>query len=93
MTSLAVINLGLILTGQLEQPITSGDCVLVEDGIISAVGDRAQIGGDGGRHGNRRRWRGGDAGTDRFPTFMWCSGSISPDRRWSTSSIAMCTAV
>ena len=24
MTSLAVINLGLILTGQLEQPITSG---------------------------------------------------------------------
>lgn len=47
MTSLAVINLGLILTGQLEQPIALGDCVLVEDGMISAVGDGSQIGGTG----------------------------------------------
>ena len=47
MTSLAVINLGLILTGQLEQPIASGDCVLVEDGLISSVGDGGQIGGAG----------------------------------------------
>ena len=47
MTSLAVINLGLILTGQLEQPVASCDCVMVEDGIISAVGDGGQIGGAG----------------------------------------------
>ena len=47
MTTLAVINLGLILTGDLTQPTTSGDCVLVEDGTITAVGDTAQLGGAG----------------------------------------------
>ena len=47
MTTLAVINLGLILTGDLALPTAQGDCVLVEDGIISAVGDGAQIGGAG----------------------------------------------
>ncbi len=46
MTTLAVINLGLILTGQLDQPIASGDCVLVEDGIIKTVGDAGSIGGE-----------------------------------------------
>ena len=45
MTTLAVINLGLILTGDLAQPIASGDCVMVEDGKIIAVGDASQIGG------------------------------------------------
>ncbi len=47
MTTLAVINLGLILTGNLAQPTAAGDCVLVEDGIISVVGDGSQIGGAG----------------------------------------------
>ena len=45
MTTLSIINLGLILSGELAQPIAAGDCVLVEDGRISAVGDTSQIGG------------------------------------------------
>ena len=43
MTTLSIINLGLILSGELAQPIAAGDCVLVEDGRISAVGDALRL--------------------------------------------------
>ena len=45
MSTLSIINLGLILSGGLGQPVLQGDCVLTEDGRISAVGDTAQLGG------------------------------------------------
>ena len=32
MPSLAVINIGTIASGDLDQPLLRGDCVLVEDG-------------------------------------------------------------
>jgi len=38
MASLAVINIGAIVSGDLAQPVLDGDCVLVEDGKISAIG-------------------------------------------------------
>jgi len=43
MSSLAVINAGLILSGVLAEPLLDGDCVLVEDGKISRVGSSAQL--------------------------------------------------
>jgi enamidase len=35
---LVIQNIGLILSGMLEQPILSGDCIVVEDGRIAAIG-------------------------------------------------------
>ena len=37
-TKLVVRNIGLILSGKLEQPILDGDCIVAVDGIITAVG-------------------------------------------------------
>lgn len=43
MASLAVINIGTITSGDLDQPLLNGDCVLVEDGKISAIGGADQL--------------------------------------------------
>jgi len=43
MASLAVINIGTIASGDLDQPLLRGDCVLVEDGKISAIGGADQL--------------------------------------------------
>ena len=43
MSSLAIINLGLILSGDLAQPLLEGDCLLAEDGKISRVGTESQL--------------------------------------------------
>jgi len=43
MASLAVINIGAIVSGDLAQPVLDGDCVLVEDGKISAIGGLDQL--------------------------------------------------
>ncbi len=43
MASLAVINIGAIVSGDLAQPVLDGDCVLVEDGKISAIGGSDQL--------------------------------------------------
>ena len=43
MASLAVINIGAIVSGDLAQPVLDGDCVLVEDGKISAIGGADQL--------------------------------------------------
>ena len=43
MSSLAIVNAGLILSGDLSRPILEGDCVVVEDGKIGGVGEAAQL--------------------------------------------------
>ena len=43
MSSLAIINLGLILSGDLAQPLLEGDCLVAEDGRISRVGMASQL--------------------------------------------------
>ena len=43
MASLAVINIATIASGDLDQPLLDGDCVLVEDGKISAIGGANQL--------------------------------------------------
>ena len=35
---LVIRNIGLILSGKMEEPILDGDCVIAEDGIIKAIG-------------------------------------------------------
>ena len=43
MSSLAIINLGLILSGDLAQPLLEGDCLVAEDGRISRVGMASRL--------------------------------------------------
>lgn len=43
MSSLAVVNAGLIASGDLARPVLEGNCVLVEDGKISGIGDAARL--------------------------------------------------
>ena len=43
MSSLAIINLGLILSGDLSQPLLEGDCLVAEEGKISRVGTASQL--------------------------------------------------
>ena len=40
---LAIRNIGLILSGRLEQPILDGDCILCEGDRIAAVGYEKDI--------------------------------------------------
>ena len=42
-TKLVIKNIGLLLSGQLEQPILDGDCIVVLDGRISAIGDAKDL--------------------------------------------------
>lgn len=37
-SKLVIRNIGLLLTGKIEAPIADGDCVIAEDGRISAIG-------------------------------------------------------
>jgi enamidase len=47
--SLAIRNIGLMLSGRIEQPILDADCILVEGGRIAAVGREADIDLSGAR--------------------------------------------
>ena len=40
---LVVKNLGLILSGKLEEPLLDGDCVVAVDGRITAIGDQREL--------------------------------------------------
>lgn len=40
---LVIKNLGLILSGKLEQPILDGDCVVAIDGKIAAIGKESEL--------------------------------------------------
>jgi len=42
-TSLALINIGRIISGDLDRGVLEADTVLIEDGLISQIGDRAEI--------------------------------------------------
>ena len=85
MSSLAVVNAGLIASGDLERPVLEGNCVLVEDGKISEIGDAARLNA-----------RDADtvidaAGSAVMPGlidshFHVVIGITSPDRKWWTSS-------
>ena len=35
---LAILNVGLILSGMLEEPMLDGDCIVAQGGVITAVG-------------------------------------------------------
>ena len=43
MSTLAIVNAGIIASGDLARPVLDGDCVLVEDGKISDIGDAARL--------------------------------------------------
>ena len=38
MAKLVIRNIGLILSGRMEEPILDGDCVVAVDGRIAAIG-------------------------------------------------------
>jgi enamidase len=42
-TSLALINIGRIISGDLDQGVLEADTVLIEDGLFTRIGDRAEI--------------------------------------------------
>ena len=44
---LVIKNIGLMLSGRLEEPILDGDCLIAEDGRISAFGKAADLDTDG----------------------------------------------
>ena len=46
MDSLAIVNIGAIASGDLAQPVLDGDCVLSEDGKISAIGSSDRLNAD-----------------------------------------------
>ncbi len=43
---LAIRNIGLLLSGDIERPILNADAILVEGGVITAVGKEAELGLD-----------------------------------------------
>ena len=43
MTSLALINIGRIISGDLDRGLLEADTVLIEDGLVTQIGDRAEI--------------------------------------------------
>ena len=43
MSSLAIINAGMILSGDLARPVLDGDCVLMDEGKIAQVGQASQL--------------------------------------------------
>jgi enamidase len=46
---LVIKNIGLILSGKIEQPILDGDCIVCDDGIITAVGYEKDIDTEGAK--------------------------------------------
>ena len=40
---LVIKNIGQILSGKLEEPLIDGDCVIVVDGLIEAIGTAAKM--------------------------------------------------
>ncbi len=40
---LVIVNIGLLLTGALEAPLSEADTIVVEDGRIAAIGRRAEV--------------------------------------------------
>ncbi len=43
MSSMALINIGTIISGDLENSFVEGDTILIEDGLFSKIGSRADI--------------------------------------------------
>lgn len=43
MTKLVIKNIGLLLSGKLEQPILDADCIIAVDGKIAAIGKAADL--------------------------------------------------
>ena len=43
MPGMAIINIGLLVSGDLEQPLLEGDSVLIADGKITRVGQRSEM--------------------------------------------------
>jgi enamidase len=43
MGSLAVVNIGQLVSGDIEQPLLEADTILIREGKIAAVGNRAEI--------------------------------------------------
>ena len=48
-----VRNIGLLLSGDIDQPILDADTIVVDDGLIAAVGRAADL--DGRRPDDRHR--------------------------------------
>ena len=46
---LVIRNIGLILSGKIEQPILDGDCIVCDDGLITAVGYEKDIDTEGAK--------------------------------------------
>lgn len=44
---LVIRNIGLLLSGKLERPILDADCIIAEDGKISAIGKEKELDTDG----------------------------------------------
>ncbi|MDQ2090162.1 amidohydrolase family protein [Marimonas arenosa] len=47
MSKLVIRNVGMILSGKMEEPILDGDCVVAVDGKITQIGDETDIDCDG----------------------------------------------
>ncbi|MFC1965092.1 hypothetical protein ACFLWG_03740 [Chloroflexota bacterium] len=43
MTKVLITNIGKIVSGDMKKGILSGDTILVEDGLIAAIGSQSQI--------------------------------------------------
>ena len=43
MTPLAIVNIGILVSGDLAQPLLPADAIVVRDGRIAAVGRRAEL--------------------------------------------------
>ncbi len=41
--TLVIRNIGLLLTGKMEAPISDADCIVTKDGIITAIGRQADL--------------------------------------------------
>lgn len=41
----AIVNIGTILSGELDEPVTRGDCIVAEDGKIVTIGSGANVTG------------------------------------------------
>jgi len=42
-SKLVIKNIGQILSGKLEEPLIDGDCVIAIDGVISSIGQFADL--------------------------------------------------
>ncbi len=45
MTTLAIKNIGILITGDVKNPVSKANTIIVEDGIIKKIGDESILGG------------------------------------------------